>query len=37
LPARPSDLSIQDSLLLEYKKGGCVRSVRIVSSGRSGR
>ena len=31
------DLSIQDSLLLEYKKVCCVRSVRIVSSGRSGR
>ena len=32
-----SDLSIQDSLLLEYKKVCSVRSVRIVSSGRSGR
>ena len=31
------DLSIQDSLLLEYKKVCSVRSVRIVSSGRSGR
>ena len=32
-----SDLSLQDSLLLEYKKVCCVRSVRIVPSGRSGR
>ena len=32
-----SDLSLQDSLLQEYKKVCSVRSVRIVPSGRSGR